>query len=200
MGKTTEGQDFPKKPLLHFWHLQRCASKWVFVLKYQYLQFGGPAAAWFTPSICSLMTTCFPLYQVSHQSQEKQTETAEHWYAEHAVTLYRSLLLEDCGVHVLKTCFCFQAPLPLASPMFQPVVTGSFSSTSIQPLTLPTTTGLRKPGTSREQAVQSRAAEAPLEGECIYTCSSLKRGTEIYLCVINSELQLTDIFYINAIY
>lgn len=32
MGKTTEDQDFPKKPLLHFWHLERYACNWVLFL------------------------------------------------------------------------------------------------------------------------------------------------------------------------
>lgn len=46
----------------------------------------------------------------------------------------------------------------------------------------------------------AKGSRGLLNGECIYTCSTLRRRMEIYLCVINSELQLTDIFYMNAIY
>lgn len=145
MGKTTEGQDFPKKPLLRFWHLQRCAYKWVFVLKYQHLQFGGPATAGFTLSFCSLQIAGSPLSQVKPKRPipRRAAGTGKHWYAEHTVTLYRSLL-EDCAVCVPKPCFCFKphchSDLPCSS-LWCPGVTGSFSPTSTHSLILPTAAG-----------------------------------------------------------
>lgn len=105
-----------------------------FVLKYQHLQFGSPAAAWFTPLFCSLRIACSPLSQVEPklQPQGERADTGERYYAEHAVTLYRSLL-EDCAVHVLKPRFCFKphghSHLP-HSKLWFPGVTGSFSPTS----------------------------------------------------------------------
>lgn len=176
----------------------------VFVLKYQHLQFGSLAAARFIPFL-RFMDCRSPLSQVQPKlpvprraGRDRRTLVCRT----HCHLRYRSLL-EDCAVHVLKPRFSFKphwhSHLPRSSLWF-PGVTGSFSPTSTQPQTLPKATGLRKPGTSREQAAQLRAAEPLLKEECIYSCSTWRRWIEIYLCVINSELQLTDIFYMNAIY
>lgn len=108
-------------------------------LKYQHLQFGGVAAAWFTLSFfCSLQITCSPLTQEPKLPIPRRAgRDREDWYAEHTVTLYRSLL-EDCAVPVLEPHFCFKphcrSHLPRSSLWF-PGVTGSFSPTSTQPLT-----------------------------------------------------------------
>lgn len=40
----------------------------------------------------------------------------------------------------------------------------------------------------------AKGSRGLLNGECIYTCSTLRRWIEIYLCVINRELQLTGHF------
>lgn len=70
-------------------------------------------------------------------TESRQTGT---WYAEHTVTLCRSLL-EDCAaVQLRKPCFWFKPHchwhLPHSSLWF-PGVTGSFSPTCTQPPTLP---------------------------------------------------------------
>lgn len=129
----------------------------VFILKYRHLQFGSPAAAWFIPSFCSLWIACSPLSQVQPKLPTPRRTGRDRRALvcrTHCNLIYRSLL-EDCAVHVLKPHFSFKlhwhSHLPHSSLWF-PRVTGSFSPTSTQPLSLPTATGLRRPGTSREQA------------------------------------------------
>lgn len=163
MGKQQKAKISQKSNCCIFGTCKNVLANRFFVLKYQHLQFGNPAAAWFTPLFCSLQTPCSPLFQAEPmlQSQGEWAETGEHWYAEHSVTLYRSLL-EDCAVHVLKYRFCFKphcrSHLP-RSRLWFPGVTGSFSPTRTSRW-LPTATGLTKPGTSREQAAWPRTAEA----------------------------------------
>lgn len=42
------------------------------LLKYQHLQFGSPAAAWFIPSFCSLQIACSPLSSTAKATNPKE--------------------------------------------------------------------------------------------------------------------------------
>lgn len=82
-----------------------------FVLKYQHLQFGSPAAAWLIPHFLQFMDYAPPSlkYSQSYQSQGEWAETGGHWYAEHTVTL-------DIG-HCWRTVLCmYLSPASLSSP------------------------------------------------------------------------------------
>lgn len=203
MGKNNRRPRFPKKAIAAFLApAKMCLQIGFFVLKYQHLQVGRPSAARFTPSFCSLGTDGPPL----PQGEPGSPIPARRVSRDGDIGMQKTL--SPYIGHRWRTVLCmYLSPASVSSPIATHIPhvpdCGSLGWQVVSALQVPAADSAHS-HRPREAWQLQRTGDAAKGSRgllnAFYICSTLRRGTEVYLCVINRELQLTDIFYMNAIY
>lgn len=176
---------FPKKAIAAFLAPVKMCLQMGFCFKAPAPAIWPPCSS-VVPPFCTLQMACSLLCPVEPPTPTENGQRREHWHMEHIVTLYGHSLLEDCAaVQGLKPhCHLHLPPSAWGSLGWQVVSALQVPShwLSPQPLAL----GSLAPPESKQG---SQGQQSTLNGDGL---------TFIY--VPNRELQLTDIFYMNAIY